>query len=113
MGLLTGKCHSTGTPLGADDVRKLSPEWLPWFEGGLATPEWSARVDLVRETLTADGRTLAQGALGWLLARSPVIVPIPGARTVAQAEENFATLALGPLPADAVAQVASLLRAAN
>ncbi|MCW3814234.1 aldo/keto reductase [Micromonospora sp. DR5-3] len=101
MGLLTGSTRAVGR----DDVRGVAPEWLVWFTDGRPAPVWSARVAQIREALTADGRTLAQGALGWLLARSPRTVPIPGCRTVAQAEENFATLALGPLPADAFAEV--------
>ncbi|MEU5721605.1 aldo/keto reductase [Micromonospora sp. NPDC047738] len=105
MGLLTGSTRAVGR----DDVRGVAPEWLVWFTDGRPTPEWSARVTQIRDALTADGRTLAQGALGWLLARSPRTVPIPGCRTVAQAEENFATLALGPLPAEAFAEVERLL----
>lgn len=105
MGLLTGSDRAVGR----DDVRGVAPEWLVWFTDGRPTPEWAARVAEIRDALTADGRTLAQGALGWLLARSPRTVPIPGCRTVAQAEENFATLALGPLPADAYAEVERLL----
>ncbi|GAA1894110.1 aldo/keto reductase [Asanoa iriomotensis] len=105
MGLLTGKYHGRTTATAADDVRTLSPEWLPWFDKGIASPEWTRRVDQLRAALTADGRTLAQGALGWLMARSPAIVSIPGARTPAQAMENFATLAKGPLPADAMAEI--------
>ena len=72
-------------------------------------PEWLARVDAVREVLTSDGRTLVQGALGWLWARSPRTVPIPGCRTVAQVEENAGALERGPLTAEQVAQIASLL----
>ena len=105
MGLLTGSTRA----LGPDDVRGRAPEWLRWFTDGRPTPRWAARVDEVRAALTADGRTLAQGALGWLLARSPRTVPIPGLRTVAQAEENLATLALGPLSPDAYAEVERLL----
>ncbi|MFD2763334.1 aldo/keto reductase [Micromonospora eburnea] len=105
MGLLTGSTRAVGK----DDVRGLAPEWLRWFTDGRPTPEWSARVAEIRAALTADGRTLTQGALGWLLARSPRTVPIPGCRTVAQAAENFATLALGPLPAEAFAEVERLL----
>ncbi|MEU8087040.1 aldo/keto reductase [Micromonospora sp. NPDC049101] len=105
MGLLTGSTRAVG----ADDVRGRAPEWLEWFTDGRPTPRWAARVDQVRAALTADGRTLAQGALGWLLARSPRTVPIPGLRTVAQAEENLATLALGPLSAEAYAEVERLL----
>ncbi|SCL37874.1 Predicted oxidoreductase [Micromonospora rhizosphaerae] len=105
MGLLTGSTRA----IGRNDVRGVAPEWLVWFTDGRPTPEWSARLAQIREALTADGRTLAQGALGWLLARSPRTVPIPGCRTVAQAEENFATLALGPLPDEAFAEVERLL----
>ncbi|WBB67155.1 aldo/keto reductase [Micromonospora sp. WMMD812] len=105
MGLLTGAKRAVGR----DDVRGMAPDWLVWFTDGRPTPQWSARVEQIRAALTADGRTLAQGALGWLLARSPRTVPIPGARTVAQARENFATLARGPLTADAFAEVERLL----
>lgn len=106
MGLLTGATRT----LGADDVRGRAPEWLRWYSDGRPTPEWAARVEQVRAALTADGRTLAQGALGWLLARSPRTVPIPGLRTVAQADENLATLELGPLPPEAYAEVETLLK---
>ncbi|MEU7772627.1 aldo/keto reductase [Micromonospora taraxaci] len=105
MGLLTGSTRAVG----ADDVRGRAPEWLEWFTDGRPTPRWATRVEQVRAALTADGRTLAQGALGWLLARSPRTVPIPGLRTVAQADENLATLALGPLDAEAYAEVERLL----
>ena len=109
MGLLTGKYHGTADRIGADDVRGKTPPWLVYFTDGAATPEWAQRVDRVRAALTADGRSLAQGALGWLLARSPRTIPIPGCRTVAQAEENFGTLDLGPLGAEAFAEVEGLL----
>ncbi|GHJ45818.1 aldo/keto reductase [Catellatospora sp. TT07R-123] len=109
MGLLTGKYHGAAGRIGGDDVRGKSPEWLQYFTDGVPTPQWAELVDRVRQALTADGRTLTQGALGWLLARSPWTLPIPGVRTVAQAEENFATLALGPLPEAAFAEVESLL----
>ena len=38
-----------------------------------------------------------QGALAWIWARSPVAIPIPGFRTVAQIEENAGAMAGGPL----------------
>ena len=109
MGLLTGKYHGTAERIGADDVRGKTPHWLVYFTDGAATPEWAQRVDRVRSALTADGRSLAQGSLGWLLARSARIIPIPGCRTVAQADENFGTLQQGPLDAEALAQVEALL----
>ena len=52
-----------------------------------------------------------QGALGWLLARSPRTVPIPGLRTVAQADENAGALSAGPLSPAEFGQVRSILGA--
>lgn len=74
-------------------------------------PEWSARVEAVRDILTSEGRTLAQGALAWLWARSPHTVPIPGFRSVAQAEENAGALAYGPLGEGQLTEIARLLAA--
>ena len=61
--------------------------------------------------LTADGRTLVQGALGWIWARSERTIPIPGFKTVAQVEENAGALAHGPLAADAHAEIDDAARA--
>ncbi|MGX7674836.1 aldo/keto reductase [Plantactinospora sp. DSM 117369] len=108
MGLLSGKFTESST-LAADDVRGIAPAWLDWFRDGRPAPEFLARVAAVRDVLASDGRTLAQGALGWLWARSDRTVPIPGFRTVAQVEENAGALAHGPLPADQVAEVERLL----
>ena len=107
MGLLTGK-YGPASRLPADDVRSTQP-WVGYFAAGRPVPAWLARLDAIREVLTSGGRTLAQGALGWLLARSPRTVPIPGIKTVAQAEQNAAALQLGPLPAVHMAEIARLL----
>ncbi|MBV8351792.1 MAG: aldo/keto reductase [Verrucomicrobia bacterium] len=58
----------------------------------------------------AGTQPLAQGALGWIWARSPQTIPIPGFRTVKQVEENVAALRLGPLTEDEIRQIAELLR---
>jgi len=109
MGLLTGKYTTTTRP-GADDVRgEKSPAWLKYFKGGKPNPDFLAKVQAVREILTQDGRTLSQGALTWLWARSGATIPIPGFRTVAQVEENSRALELGPLPADQFAEVESIM----
>ena len=63
----------------------------------------------IRECLTSDGRTLVQGALGWLCGRSATAVPIPGVQDVAQAEENAGALAQGPLAPDTMRQIEVLL----
>jgi len=109
MGLLTGKFTSGRRTLAAGDIRSAPPAWLPGFAAGGADPEWAARVEAVRSILTSDGRTLAQGALGWLWARSPWTIPIPGFRTVAQAEENAGALRHGPLSPGQLDEIAKAL----
>ncbi|MFR0352233.1 aldo/keto reductase [Streptomyces sediminimaris] len=107
MGLLAGRRRDR---LEAGDIRSRPPAWLPGFgEGTGADPDWLARVDAVRSVLTSDGRTLAQGALGWIWARSPRTVPIPGFRSVAQAEQNAGALAKGPLSAGQLAEIDRIL----
>jgi aryl-alcohol dehydrogenase-like predicted oxidoreductase len=108
MGLLTGKDRTAR--VGAGDIRATPPAWLRYFRDGVASPAWAAKVDAVREVLTSDGRTLAQGALGWLWARSPRTIPIPGIRTVEQAEQNAAALRFGPLLPQQAAKVDEILR---
>lgn len=59
--------------------------------------------------LRSGGRTLAQGALAYLWARSGRTVPIPGCRTVAQVSENAGALEYGPLTPDQLAEVEKIL----
>lgn len=109
MGLLAGR---RGGTLEAGDIRSRPlPAWLPGYapDGSGADPRWPARIDAVRDVLTSGGRTLAQGALAWLWARSPRTVPIPGFRTVAQAEENAGAIEKGPLTAGQLAEIDRLL----
>ena len=97
MGLLTGKYTLTTKP-SADDVRgEKSPEWMKYFKNGQPSPEFLQKIDAVRQILTSGGRTLSQGALAWLWARSPQTIPIPGFRTAAQVKENCGALRFGPL----------------
>jgi aryl-alcohol dehydrogenase-like predicted oxidoreductase len=107
MGLLTGKYRPGGAMPAADDVRRDTPHW-DYFDDD-AFPTWSARVDAIRAALTSDGRTLVQGALAWIWARSPAAIPIPGFRTAAQIEENAGAMAAGPLAPDAMAAVDAAL----
>jgi aryl-alcohol dehydrogenase-like predicted oxidoreductase len=108
MGLLTGKFDERSR-LSANDVRGIQPEWLRYFDHGQPKPEWLTRVAAIREILTSAGRTLTQGALAWIWARSPQTIPIPGFRTVKQVEENIAALRFGPLSEAAVREIAGLL----
>jgi aryl-alcohol dehydrogenase-like predicted oxidoreductase len=109
MGLLTGK-YVPGKTLPTDDVRgPNAPEWMKYFRDGQANPEWLDKVSAIGEILRSGGRTLAQGALAWLWARSEKNIPIPGFRTLAQAEENCGALRFGALTAAQVAEIDALL----
>jgi aryl-alcohol dehydrogenase-like predicted oxidoreductase len=107
MGLL-GRRDRTRPATGAD-IRTAAPEWLRFFADGVPTREWARTVDSIREVLTSDGRTLAQGALAWVLACGDRTIPIPGFRDVAQAEDNAGALAHGPLRPEQVREIAALL----
>ena len=109
MGLLGGAYDASRT-IAADDVRNHSGGWNDWFQDRRAGPEHTRRIAAVRDLLTVGGRTLAQGALGWLLARTPRAVPVPGARNAAQATENAGALAHGPLPAPIMDEIERVLQ---
>ncbi len=109
MGLLTGK-YAAGATLPLDDVRsERSPEWMKYFKDGKPNPDFLRKLDAIREILTSGGRTLAQGALGWLWARSEQTIPIPGFRTVVQVEENCKAMHLGPLSADQMQEIETVM----
>lgn len=109
MGLLSGK-YSADSRITGDDVRAASPEWLRYFDGGVPSTEWLAKLEAVREILASRGRTLAQGAIAWLWARSPKAIPIPGIRTATQARENAAAMEFGPLAPAQMEEIEVLLR---
>jgi aryl-alcohol dehydrogenase-like predicted oxidoreductase len=109
MGLLTGK-YTPGTKVASDDVRgDKSPEWMKYFKDGKPNPVWVSKREAVREILASRGRTLAQGALAWLWARSPKTLPIPGFRTVKQVQENAGAMKFGPLTGEQMAEIDKLL----
>ncbi|MCP3166691.1 aldo/keto reductase [Myxococcus qinghaiensis] len=71
-----------------DYCEKEKLGFIPWFPlatGGLAKP--GGALDSVAKKHQA---TPAQIALAWLLARSPVMLPIPGTSSVKHLEENLA-----------------------
>ncbi|MBI3151955.1 MAG: aldo/keto reductase [Chloroflexi bacterium] len=107
MGLLTGK-FAADSSFANDDVRHHA-EWHPGFKNGKPTQEWLDKLSSIREVLTSDGRTLAQGALGWLWARSPNTIPIPGFKTVAQVEENCGALQFGSLASAQMTEIETIL----
>ncbi|HUX49865.1 MAG TPA: aldo/keto reductase [Spirochaetia bacterium] len=109
MGLLTNKYTSETKP-STDDVRGAkSPEWMKYFQGGKPSAEWLSKRDAVKDILTSKGRSVSQGALAWLWARSGKTLPIPGFRTVAQVKENAAAMEFGQLSGDQMAEIARIL----
>lgn len=73
--------------------------WAPIASGDLAAP--GGPVD---EVARATGATPSQVALAWLLAHSPVMLPIPGTSKVAHLEENVAAAGV-ELTAEQIAQL--------
>jgi pyridoxine 4-dehydrogenase len=61
--------------------------FLPWFP--LATGDLTDRGSTLQEIASSHGATTRQVALAWLLAHSPVMLPIPGTNSVAHFEENL------------------------
>jgi aryl-alcohol dehydrogenase-like predicted oxidoreductase len=110
MGILTGKF--TGGERFAEDDFRSRVAWHPGFSGGSPRREWLDALASIREVLCSGGRTLAQGALAWLWARSANAIPIPGFRTEAQAEENARAMEKGPLSAEQMAEIERLIAAA-
>jgi pyridoxine 4-dehydrogenase len=73
---------------------RLGIAFLPWFPLGAGSVLNQSRI---KSTAKKHGATPAQVALAWLLAKSPVMLPIPGTGSLAHLEENVkaSALALG------------------
>ena len=65
---------------------KLGIAFLPWYPLGDGAALNNRKVKDVAKKLKA---TPAQVAIAWLLAKSPVMLPIPGTSSVAHLEENM------------------------
>jgi pyridoxine 4-dehydrogenase len=81
---------------GSEDVLeycgKQKMGFIPWFP--LAAGRMSGADSPVGRIAARLKATPSQVALAWLLARSPVMLPIPGTSRVAHLEENVAAAAL-------------------
>ncbi|MDQ2728637.1 MAG: aldo/keto reductase, partial [Actinomycetota bacterium] len=60
----------------------------PWFP--IASGELAKSGGPVDDVVKATGASPSQVALAWLLRRSPVMLPIPGTKTIGHLEENCA-----------------------
>ncbi len=61
--------------------------FLPWLP--LATGDLAGRGSTLQEIARSHSASTRQVALAWLLAHSPVMLPIPGTNSAAHFEENF------------------------
>jgi aryl-alcohol dehydrogenase-like predicted oxidoreductase len=67
------------------ECERLGIAFLPWYPLGAGAVLRSQKVKQVAARLKA---TPAQVAIAWLLAKSPVMLPIPGTASLAHLEEN-------------------------
>jgi aryl-alcohol dehydrogenase-like predicted oxidoreductase len=90
---------------GSEDVlgacEKAGIAFIPWYPLGAGA---ALRLAKMQAVATRHDATPAQVALAWLLARSPVILPIPGTGSIAHLEENVLAAALA-LDAAALAEL--------
>lgn len=109
MGVLTGK-YAAGNAVKSDDVRfNSSSRDDGYFHAGHPTKEYAQQLDAIRDLISVGGRSLAQGALCWLLAKAPNILPLPGAKNAKQATENAAALEFGALPNNIMQDIEKIL----
>ncbi|MBE7436146.1 MAG: aldo/keto reductase [Anaerolineales bacterium] len=101
-GVLTGK-FNTGSKFPDNDIRSRAD---------FSSPEFAKRLQLVdelRDILTSNGRTMAQGALAYIWALDDRMVPIPGFKSVKQVEDNARAMEFGPLTEAQVKEVRSIV----
>lgn len=97
-GFLTGKFNA-GTTFPENDNRS---DW------DFSQQEFLTKlhvVDLIRDILTSNGRTMAQGALAYIWALDERMIPIPGFKSVKQVVDNAGALQFGPLTAAQVKEI--------
>ena len=102
MGVLTGR-WSSETKLEEDDPR------AQWFEHQ-EFRKVLACAQQIEPYLTSDGRSYVQGALGWIWARSPLAIPLPGFRNMEQLQILVQAQSFGPLPQDAMQAIAERVK---
>lgn len=102
MGVLTGR-WSPETSLGAVDPR------AGWFEHDNFR-ELLDRARQIEPYLTSEGRSVVQGALAWIWARSPLMIPLPGFRDLEQMLELVGALHFGPLSTEMMRAIAKQVK---
>jgi aryl-alcohol dehydrogenase-like predicted oxidoreductase len=107
-GFLSGK-YTADTVMPKDDFRGAGHTWVRYFKGGRPKQEFLDRLEGVRGVLASEGRSLVQGALAWVWARSESTIPIPGFKNVDQVVENCGAMQHGPLSDQQMGRIADLL----
>jgi len=102
MGIATGK-FTAATTFGANDIRS---EWD--LRDGRGS-EMLKKMEQIRGVLASDGRTPAQGALGWIWACSEQTIPIPGFKNAEQAIQNARAMDFGPLTTEQMREIDEIL----
>ena len=100
--LLTGKFHEN-YKFDKDDGRRD----IDW--NSELIQKRLKQVDMLRDILSSNGRTMAQGALAWIWAHSKRTIPIPGFKTVKQVTENAKAMEFGPLTQSQMEEIANIL----
>ena len=101
-GFLTGKFNSTSTFPDNDNRSGVD----------FSSAEVQNRlkvVDELRDILTSNGRTMAQGALAYIWALDERMVPIPGFKSVKQVTENAGAMEFGPLTEAQVKEIQGIV----
>ena len=97
---------------GSEDVLECAEQqgigFIPWFP--LAAGRLSGPGSTLARMATQWSATPSQVALAWLLARSPVMLPIPGTSKVQHLEENVAAASL-KMDANAMRELSKTARA--
>lgn len=109
MGFLSGK-FKRDTTIPKDDVRGAGHSWVGIFKDGKPNPAAYDKLTAIRDILTTGGRTLVQGSLAWIWAKSGVTIPIPGFKTVEQIKENAKAMEFGPLSQDQMMEIDKILK---
>lgn len=108
MGVLTGKFDDAST-ITRDDVRAVNSDRRDYFRDGKVAAKYLDSLGIIRELLQTGGRTLSQGALGWVMAKSDRNIPLPGAKTVEQIQDNAGAIGFGPLPVGVMGEIEALI----
>jgi aryl-alcohol dehydrogenase-like predicted oxidoreductase len=104
MGVLTGR-WSPETKLEEADPR------AQWFEQE-EFRKLLACAQQIEPYLTSGGRSYVQGALGWIWARSPLTIPLPGFRNMEQMQALLQARQFGPLSQEVMQAIAERVKSA-